>query len=139
MITLCRERYQRLEETYRNDPFVTEGDFAERLLRLTEAIEERFSQLRDRASAGEVLSRQKVTELIYKHDWGTLRKSLVEYLQSKEDVWVLFDNVDKGWACAWHRCVRPVEHQVSTGCIHKTAERFGPIRHTVSWSHFYSK
>jgi len=93
-----RERYQRLEETYRNDPFVTEGDFAERLLRLTEAIEERFSQLRNRISTGEVLSRQKVTELIYKHDVSTIRRSLVDYLQSKGDVWVLFDNVDKGWA-----------------------------------------
>jgi len=93
-----RERYQHLEETYRNDPFISEGDFAERLLRLTEAIEERFGQLRSRISAGEVLSRQKVTELIYKHDLGGLRRSVVDYLELKGRVWVLFDNVDKGWA-----------------------------------------
>lgn len=92
-----RERYQKLEETYRNDPFITEGDFAERLLRLTDAIQERFGQLKMRIAEGEVLSREKVTELIYKHDLAAVRASVVEYLELKNQVWVLFDNIDKGW------------------------------------------
>ena len=58
-----RPKYQKLEDTYRNDPFITEGDFAERLLRLTEALQERFGSLKSRIAEGEVLSRQKVTEL----------------------------------------------------------------------------
>jgi hypothetical protein len=92
-----RVPYQRLEATYRNDPFITEGDFAERLLRLTEAIEERFAQLKSRISKGEVLPREKVTELIYKHDLASVRRSVIDYLELKGKVWVLFDNVDKGW------------------------------------------
>ena len=92
-----REKYQKLQETYRNDPFITEGDFAERLLRLTEALQERFSVLKSRVAEGEVLPRQQVTELIYKHDLGKLRASVVDYLELKGEVWVLFDNSDKGW------------------------------------------
>jgi hypothetical protein len=93
-----RELYQSLEETYRNDPYVSEGDFAERLLRLTEAIEERFQQVRTAQSGEEFLSREAVTELLYKHDLHQLRTKVIEYLEQKEDVWVLFDNIDKGWA-----------------------------------------
>jgi hypothetical protein len=93
-----REPYRELEATYRNDPFITEGDFAERLLRLTEAIQGRFDPLRTRVAEGEVLPREKVTELIYKHDLAALRKSVVTYLELKGEVWVLFDNIDKGWS-----------------------------------------
>lgn len=93
-----RERYQELEATYRNDPLIMEGDFAERLLRLTEAIEERFGQLKTRVAEGEVLPRQKVTELIYKHDLSALRDRIATYLESKGEVWVLFDNLDKSWS-----------------------------------------
>jgi hypothetical protein len=92
-----RERYQVLEEAYRNDPFITEGDFAERLLRLTDAIEERFGSVSGRVAEGEVLSRKSVTEFLYKHDLAKLRESVVDYLGRKREVWVLFDNIDKGW------------------------------------------
>ena len=44
-----------------------------------------------------VLSTQEVTELLYLHDLGRLRASLQEYLRFKESVWILFDNLDKGW------------------------------------------
>jgi hypothetical protein len=93
-----RDLYQALDEVYRSDPFVSHGDFAERLLRLTEGIEERFEEVIHSSPEGEFLSREKVTEFIYKHDLPKLRKSVVEYLERKEDVWVLFDNLDKGWA-----------------------------------------
>jgi hypothetical protein len=68
-----REMYLKLEEAYRNDPFISQGDFAERLLRLTEAMAERFDLIRQRAAQKEVLSRETVTELIYKHDLAGLR------------------------------------------------------------------
>jgi hypothetical protein len=92
-----RELYQRLDETYRNDPYVSEGDFAERLLRLTEAMEDRFEERRTGGDPDQFLTRAQITELIYKHDLPTLRRQVVEYLQHKEQVWVLFDNIDKGW------------------------------------------
>jgi hypothetical protein len=92
-----RGLYQTLEATYRNDPFIAEGDFAERLLRLIDAITERFASLQERVATDEVLSRKTVTELIYKHDLAQLRDKVVEYLSVKGEVWVLFDNIDKGW------------------------------------------
>ena len=93
-----RDVYQALEDTYRNDPFVFEGDFAERLLRLTEAIADRFVEFKARGGEQGFLERKSVTELVYKHDLGKLRARLIEYLSHKEEVWVLFDNLDKGWS-----------------------------------------
>jgi hypothetical protein len=58
---------------------------------------ERFDLIRQRAAQKEVLSRETVTELIYKHDLAGLRARVVDYLELKGDVWVLFDNIDKGW------------------------------------------
>ena len=92
-----REQYQKLEEAYRNDPFISEGDFAERLLRLTEAIAERFEPVQNRIQSGEVLARATVTEFVYRHDLSRLRELVSEYLAQKREVWVLFDNLDKGW------------------------------------------
>jgi hypothetical protein len=38
-----------------------------------------------------------VTHLIYKHDIPKLKRELTEYLQHKRQIWILFDNLDKGW------------------------------------------
>jgi len=88
-----RERYLRLRELYKDDPLVQEGDFAERLLRLVNSIEDRFEAL----IGDTVLSREQITTFLYLHDLSKLRKSVIEYLQEKSDVWLLFDNIDKGW------------------------------------------
>ena len=39
-----------------------------------------------------------MTELLYTHDLRKLRRKVSEYLDFKELVWVLFDNLDKGWS-----------------------------------------
>lgn len=39
----------------------------------------------------------EITELIYSHAIGPLQRTLSEYLSNKQDVWLLFDNLDKGW------------------------------------------
>jgi hypothetical protein len=38
-----------------------------------------------------------VTEVVYSQDIRPLSDALSEYLSRKEDVWLLFDNLDKGW------------------------------------------
>jgi hypothetical protein len=38
-----------------------------------------------------------VTGLIYKHDIKLLKQRLSTYLNKKRGVWILFDNLDKGW------------------------------------------
>jgi hypothetical protein len=43
------------------------------------------------------LTQSEITELLYKHDVGALRHNIVEYLKLKKRVFMLFDNLDKGW------------------------------------------
>lgn len=90
---VLRERYLTLRDLYRDDPLIQEGDFAERLLRLVESIEDRFQSSQNQS----VLSREEITRFLYLHDLSKLRRSVTEYLQEKSDVWLLFDNIDKGW------------------------------------------
>jgi len=44
------------------------------------------------------LTTAQVTELIHKRNIRDIRVSLSAYLEFKESVWVLFDNLDKGWS-----------------------------------------
>jgi hypothetical protein len=88
--------YIDLEATYNTQGFHTEGDFSERLLMLSNQISEDF-----RATFGEAEGRQlttnDVTGLIYKHDIKLLKQKLSTFLNKKRGVWILFDNLDKGW------------------------------------------
>lgn len=90
------EPYQRLEAVYKSGA-ANEGDFSERLLGLSsslaESFHERFGKERDQR-----LSSAQVTELIYKHNIRDVRTALSRYLEFKESVWILFDNLDKGWS-----------------------------------------
>jgi hypothetical protein len=43
------------------------------------------------------LSQAQITDLLYRHDVAQLRTRVYEYLKFKEEVWLLFDNIDKGW------------------------------------------
>ncbi len=91
------EPYQRLSIAYSEEEYVREGDFSERMLRLVDGILETF-----RAKyAGQTdlrLSQRQVTEILYLHNLRELRSALEEYLQYKGEVWILFDNLDKGWS-----------------------------------------
>jgi hypothetical protein len=44
------------------------------------------------------LSTDDVTRLVYAHDVRALRSHVSKYLSKKSGVWVLFDNLDKGWS-----------------------------------------
>lgn len=91
------ELYLELEAAYRADNFSAEGDFSERLLTLSQRISEQYLQ-RYGKEDGRKLTTQEVTELLYTHDIRTLRDRVSDYLENKESVWVLFDNLDKGWS-----------------------------------------
>lgn len=89
------EKYRILEDLYDVDGELSKGDFSERLLRLSERLVQDF---RVRGSGSGKLSAEEITELLYKHDLKSLREHLVDYLRSKGEVWILFDNLDKGWS-----------------------------------------
>ena len=91
------EPYRKLADAYNEDDFVAEGDFAERMLKLTERIAEDFEAAGGTSARGKTLSSGEITELIYKHDLKRLRSEVMEYLEFKDSLWILFDNLDKGW------------------------------------------
>jgi hypothetical protein len=88
--------YIDLERAYRAPDFSAEGDFAERLSNLSQRLVNEY-----KASFSDEdeqrLSAAQVTRLLYTHDLRDLRRKISEYLKFKESVWVLFDNLDRGW------------------------------------------
>lgn len=87
--------YRTLADRYRTDEFVSEGDFSERMALLLESIKDRHSK--KYGDDYPTLSQAQITELIYMHDVGALRDTIVQYLKTKAEIWLLFDNLDKGW------------------------------------------
>ena len=88
-----REPFQAVVEAYGEDGETEQADFSERLLDLVDEIAERR-----RASPELPTSTPAITELIHSRDIRRLNDALANYLNlSKRDVWLLFDNLDKGW------------------------------------------
>jgi hypothetical protein len=88
-----RDAYQRVTTAYGANVNLEEADFSERLLRLVDDILNRRKDIQHIGSTAEV------TQLVYKADIGPLSAALSDYLiiSGKEDVWMLLDNLDKGW------------------------------------------
>lgn len=91
-----RDLYIELDRTYRTEGYSVEGDFSERLLALSQRISQDYGQRYGNADETK-LTTDQVTQLVYSHDVKKLRAQVSEYLQHKQGVWVLFDNLDKGW------------------------------------------
>jgi len=91
------EPYQRLKALYSTDLYTAEGDFSERLKILMRDIvldiEAKFPNGKDIS-----LTTAQVTELVYRHEFNKLKPEIISYLKHKGELWLLFDNIDKGWA-----------------------------------------
>jgi hypothetical protein len=74
-----------------------EGDFSERLLSISRSLVDAFKERFGNAKEQRLTSAQ-VTELVHKHNIREVRDALSDYLDFKESIWVLFDNLDKGWS-----------------------------------------
>jgi hypothetical protein len=89
-----RERgrlYGEIRELYGPDSSAEQGDFSERLLTFVDRIIEHSRNLHA------ITSTANVTQLIYSTDIRRLNETLGLYLRHKDGVWLLFDNLDKGW------------------------------------------
>lgn len=93
---LLFDKYRSLTDLYYVDGFDTEGDFSERMSGLMEKIHSQY-----RAEYGDEtetrLSSAQLTALLYKHDVRALEEQLIDYMKHKGVLWLLFDNIDKGW------------------------------------------
>ena len=66
------------------------GDFSERLLRQVDRLVARFDALTEFTSA-------RITEVLFMTEIPRLEKVVADYLAHKSEVWMLIDNLDKGW------------------------------------------
>lgn len=89
--------YIRLRDLYENCGSGTEGDFSERLLALSDSIAYSFASHYD-DSKNTRLTDDQVTNLLHSHNILELRRNLASYLHKKDEIWLLFDNLDKGWS-----------------------------------------
>ncbi len=89
--------YRLMADAYFSGEDISEGDFSERMLALTQRIADDFEATHRTKTKGLRLSSGEVTELLHRHDVATLRDRVAEYLELKDGVWLLFDNLDKGW------------------------------------------
>lgn len=90
------ESYKRLEDLYNVSGYFSEGDFSERISSLIEKIHSRY-EYKYGMREGVRLDSGQITELLYEHDLRKLENELAKYMQYKGVLWLLFDNVDKGW------------------------------------------
>jgi nucleoside 2-deoxyribosyltransferase len=88
--------YKRLETLYNVYDYFSEGDFSERIGNLLEKIQSEY-QFKYGEREGINLTTPQVTELLYRHDVKKLEIEITNYMQYKGVLWLLFDNVDKGW------------------------------------------
>jgi len=86
------ERVESVYATYRTGE-TEQGDFSERLLALVDEIVERSKVIKNPGNT------EAITQLVYTRDIRELSDALGEYLGTarKEHVWLLLDNLDKGW------------------------------------------
>lgn len=94
---LITDIYLELERTYQIANFSVEGDFSERLLSLSQKIVGEYQQKYGKEHLIK-LTGEQVTSLLYQHDIRKLRELISKYLEHKKAIWVLFDNLDKGWS-----------------------------------------
>lgn len=84
------EQFHALEEAYAQHTD-RHGDFSERLM----AMVNRLAESPDVAGKGEKTSR--VTDTIYRGDIRQLQELVASHLKSTTGLWILFDNIDKGF------------------------------------------
>ena len=90
------EPYRKLAAAYESDRYVSEGDFSERLSRLLQHIADDY-QAKYGKDTDRTLTQPEITELLYRHDVNMLRDEVVDYAKLKGNIYILFDNLDKGW------------------------------------------
>lgn len=90
------EPYQRLLRFYRLETSTVGISFSDRLVRLIDRISTRY-----KAAFGEQrnvqLTDAQLMELLHETTLHDLRRELINYTRNKGRIFILFDNIDKGW------------------------------------------
>lgn len=86
-----RLRYDELVEVYKDFGPAEKGDFSQRLLYQVERLSRQDAQIEKKGAEN------AVAELLFRKDIRVVRDAVTGYLEEKEEVWLLLDNLDKGW------------------------------------------
>lgn len=89
------EKYLELEKIYKQDMFIQEGDFSERMTKILLNVQQNYNVLI--GGKKESLNQEDITQILYIHDVKTLSDKVIEYAKTKNFILILFDNLDKGW------------------------------------------
>ena len=90
------EPYRRLQDVYERELGDDEGDFSERLSGVIHRVSnDYYAKFGSRTKVD--LKDPEITDLLYRHNRKDLSSAIEEYLKFKKEVWILFDNLDKGW------------------------------------------
>lgn len=85
------ERYTKLKKLYQQHASNQQGDFSERLMGIVEKIIEVYPNFKKNPKSD-------VTQFLYQGNIQQLNESLAFYLAKYDEVWLLIDNIDKGWS-----------------------------------------
>ena len=85
------ELYGRLREIYQAHELMDQDDLSERIVIEIARLEARYKNFVGIKTAA------KLTELIFRGDIRILEDAVTNYLRDKRFVWLLIDNLDKGW------------------------------------------
>ena len=91
------EQYAALRELYGTSDLAGEGDFSERLVKLSDHLSDNYGASFFKEENGNI-NIDELTEILYKHDIKALFDSLTDYLSLKEEIWLLFDDIGKSWS-----------------------------------------
>lgn len=86
-----------IQDRRNEDPVFGAGDFAERLEHVLQGVSRRLTKVTDGKSDKE-LTHQNITEVLYTHEIRTLVDCIRTYAGFKSGIWILVDNLDKGWS-----------------------------------------
>lgn len=89
------EGYQALSEFVSEYSDLGDTDFSERLHKLSRGVAGQLTQDRDIMMGN--FSGSDLTNKIYAVDIKNFRRVLFAYLKEKNETWILFDNLDRGW------------------------------------------
>jgi hypothetical protein len=86
-----RSRYNELARVYESHTIKEAGDLSERLLRQVDRIAARYQD------APQITTASELTELLFRKEIPALDDAVAAYLDTKDDVTLLIDNLDKSW------------------------------------------
>jgi hypothetical protein len=93
--------YSELADFFDKHSLSAEGDFSERVVAALKEISAQVTELSTAASSTVEkklsLTSPQVTQLIHRGPLKSLIELVQRCLKYKQEVWILFDNIDKGW------------------------------------------